>query len=146
MNHLLYKTMNDLEIFKSFELESIFTEICNLKGVTIITGFIYKHRKMNSNKFNSSLMSFLINYWKKKNKTNTWYKHIWYIFVIHILDDSHMHGTVCYVSPSSSTILFVFVYSTSFKFMLLHYLNITPILLCSQTKVQSINFIYHSPS
>ena len=86
MNHLLYKTMNDLEIFKSFELESIFTEICNLKGVTIITGFIYKHRKMNSNKFNSSLMSFLINYWKKTTKlihgTNIYGTYLSFIYLM----------------------------------------------------------------
>ena len=38
--------------------------------MNIITGFIYKHPEMNSNKFNSTLMSFLINYRKKPKLTH----------------------------------------------------------------------------
>ena len=37
-NHLSYKTKNDLKIYKSFELESTFIEICNPKKTNIITG------------------------------------------------------------------------------------------------------------
>ena len=51
-----------------------------------------------------------------------------------------------YEYPSCSTILFVFVCTASVVFMLLHYLTTTPSFLCSQTKVHSIHFIYHSPS
>ena len=51
----------------------------------------------------------------------------------------------CYVKPSCSTILFLFVYSASVVFML-YYLTTTPSLLCSQSKVHSIHFIYHIQS
>ena len=52
-NHLSFKTRNDLMIYKSFELESAFIEICNPKKVNIIIiGCIYKHQNMNINKFN----------------------------------------------------------------------------------------------
>ena len=44
-NHLSYKTRNDLKIYKTFELESTFIEICNPKKTNIITGCIYKHSK-----------------------------------------------------------------------------------------------------
>ena len=53
---------------------------------------------------------------------------------------------VCYVQPSCSTTLFVFVYSTSVVFMLLHYLTTTPSFLCSKAKFHPMHFIYHSPS
>ena len=42
--------------------------------------------------------------------------------------------------------LFVFVYSISIVFMLLHYLATTPSLSYSQTKAHLIHFIYHSLS
>ena len=44
-NHLSYKTRIDLNIYKSFELESTFTEICTTKKTNIIIGCIYKHPK-----------------------------------------------------------------------------------------------------
>ena len=48
-NHLSYKTRNDLKIYKSFELESTFIEICNPKKTNIIIGCIYNIQIMNSN-------------------------------------------------------------------------------------------------
>ena len=53
---------------------------------------------------------------------------------------------VRYVQPSSSTMLFVFVYSTLTVFMLFHHLTTTLSLLYSQTKIHPIHFIYHGPS
>ena len=44
-NHQSYETRNDLKIYKSFELESTFIEICNPKKTNIIIGCIYKHSK-----------------------------------------------------------------------------------------------------
>ena len=43
---LSYKTRNDLKIYKSKELESIFIEIINKKGKNTIVGCIYKHPKL----------------------------------------------------------------------------------------------------
>ena len=51
----------------------------------------------------------------------------------------------CYVQPFCVAILFVFVWYTSVVFMLLYYLSTTPCLLCSNTKVHPIYFIYHIP-
>ena len=50
-NHLLHKNSNDLKIYKSFELESTFIEICNPKKTNIIVGCIYKHPNMNIKEF-----------------------------------------------------------------------------------------------
>ena len=50
-NRLPYKTRNDLCIYKSRELESIFTEILNLKKTNMIVGCIYCHLHMDLNEF-----------------------------------------------------------------------------------------------
>ena len=63
-NHLSYKTRNDLKIYKTFELESTFFEICNPKKANIIIGCIYKHPNMNINAFNE-----LFDQLSKENKT-----------------------------------------------------------------------------
>ena len=68
-NHLSYKTRNDLKIYKSFELESTFIEICNTKKTNIIIGCIYKHPKMNINEFNDNFLNELLDKLSKENNT-----------------------------------------------------------------------------
>ena len=51
---LSYKTRNDLKMYKSKELESIFIEIINKKGKYTIVGCIYKHSKVAIDEFNNS--------------------------------------------------------------------------------------------
>ena len=68
-NHLSYKTRNDLKIYKSFELESTFVEICNPKKTNIIVGCIYKHPNMNINEFNDDYLNELLDKLSKENKT-----------------------------------------------------------------------------
>ena len=62
-NHLSYKTNNDLKIYKSFELELTFIEICNPKNTNIIIGCMYKHPNMNINEINLKKMKLYISYW-----------------------------------------------------------------------------------
>ena len=68
-NHLSCKTRNDLKIYKSFELESTFIEICNAKKTNIITGCIYKHPNMNINEFNDDYLNELLDKLSSENKT-----------------------------------------------------------------------------
>ena len=72
-NHLSYKTRNDLKIYKSFELESTFIEICNLKKTNIIIGSIYKHPNMNINKFNDNYLNELLDKSSQENKLYFFY-------------------------------------------------------------------------
>ena len=51
-NHLSYKTRNDLNIYKSAELESTFIEIINYKKLNILVGCICRHPLINLNEFN----------------------------------------------------------------------------------------------
>ena len=67
-NHLPYKTRNDLKVYKSFELESTFTEICNPKKTNIIIGSIYKHPNMSINDFNDDYLNELLEKLSKENK------------------------------------------------------------------------------
>ena len=68
-NHLSYKNRNNLKIYKSFELESTFIEICNPKKTNIITGCTYKHPNMNINEFNDDFLNELLDKLSKENKT-----------------------------------------------------------------------------
>ena len=68
-NHLSYKTKNDLKIYKSFELEFKFIEICNPKNTIIIIGCIYKHPNMNIKEFNDDYLTELLEKLSKENKT-----------------------------------------------------------------------------
>ena len=68
-DHLSYKTRNDLKIYKSFELESTFIEICNNNKTNIITGCIYKHPNININEFNDDYLNKLLDKLSKENKT-----------------------------------------------------------------------------
>ena len=44
-------------IYKCFELESAFIEICNPKKANIIIGCIYKHPNMKINEFNDDYLN-----------------------------------------------------------------------------------------
>ena len=68
-NHLLYKMRNDLKIYKSFEVESTFIEICNPKKMNIIIGCIYKHPNMNINESSDDYLNELLDKLSKENKT-----------------------------------------------------------------------------
>ena len=54
---LSYKTRNDLKMYKSKELESVFIEIINKKGQNTIVGCIYKHHKLATDKFDNQFLS-----------------------------------------------------------------------------------------
>ena len=54
---LSYKTRNDLKMYKSKELESIFIEIINKKGKNTIVSCIYKHPKLAIDEFNNHFLS-----------------------------------------------------------------------------------------
>ena len=68
-NHLSCKTRNDLKIYKSFELESTFIEICNPEKININTGYIYKHPNTYINEFNGDYLNDLLDKLSKENKT-----------------------------------------------------------------------------
>ena len=68
-NHLSYITGNDLKIYKSFELESLFIEICNPKKTNIIIGCIYKYQKRNINELNDDYLNKFPDKLSKENKT-----------------------------------------------------------------------------
>ena len=54
---LSYKTRNDLKLYKSKELESIFIEIINKKDKNTIVGCIYKHPILTNDEFNNHFLS-----------------------------------------------------------------------------------------
>ena len=56
-NHLAYKTRNYLNIYKPFQLESSFTEICNPKKTNIIISCIHKHPNVNAYEFNDDYVN-----------------------------------------------------------------------------------------
>ena len=59
-NHLSYKCRNDLNIYKTNELESTFIEIVNPKKSNIIVGVIYRHPSMDLPDFNSNCLNKLL--------------------------------------------------------------------------------------
>ena len=63
-DQLSYKTGDDLNIYKSFELESTFIEICNTRKTNII---IYKHPIMSINEFNDDYLNELLDKLTKEN-------------------------------------------------------------------------------
>ena len=68
VNHLSYKSCQDLNIYKKNELESTFIEIMNPNKSNIIVGTIYKHPSMDLTDFNSNYLSNLLGkYQKNKN-------------------------------------------------------------------------------
>ena len=66
--HLSYKTRNDLNIYKSAEIESIFIEIINHKKLNSLVGCIYRHTLMVLNEFNDYYLNVL--YTRFPQKTN----------------------------------------------------------------------------
>ena len=59
-NNIKYKLRNDLKIYKSQELESIFIEIVNENSKNIIIGCIYRHPSMkDKNEFNNQYFNVL---------------------------------------------------------------------------------------
>ena len=56
-------------IYKCFELESAFIEICNPKKANIIIGCIYKHPNMKINEFNDDYLNEILYKLSKENKT-----------------------------------------------------------------------------
>ena len=68
-NHLPYETKNDLKIYKSFELESKFIEICIRKKMGITIECIDKHLDMNINQFKDDYLNELFDKFPEENKT-----------------------------------------------------------------------------
>ena len=68
-NHLLYKTRNDLNIYKSAELESTFIEIINHKKLNILVGCIYRHPVMDLNEINDYYRNELLHKLSSENKS-----------------------------------------------------------------------------
>ena len=68
-NHLSYKPRLDLNIYKSNELESNFTEILNPKKSNIIIGCTYKHPSIDLNDFNTNYLNNLRNKVSKEQKS-----------------------------------------------------------------------------
>ena len=68
-NNLSYKTRNDLNIYKSAELESTFIEIINHKNSNIIVGCIYRHPAMDLNEFNDYYLNELLHKLSSENKS-----------------------------------------------------------------------------
>ena len=56
---IAYKLRNDLKMYKSKHLESIFIEIINQKKKTIILGCVYRHPSMEVNEFKNDHFSYL---------------------------------------------------------------------------------------
>ena len=65
---LNYKLRNDLQIFKSKELESTFIEITQNKEITVV-GCIYRHPSMELSEFNSDYLTNLLEKLSLENKT-----------------------------------------------------------------------------
>ena len=60
INNLSYKPRNDLCIYKSTELESLFIEILSRKKTNVIMGCICRHPHMNLNEFNDCFINNLL--------------------------------------------------------------------------------------
>ena len=57
---LSYKTQNDLKMYKSKDLESVFIEIINKESKNTIVGCIHKHPKLATDEFNNQFLSPMI--------------------------------------------------------------------------------------
>ena len=60
---------NGLKIYKFFELESTFIQICNPNKTNIIIGSIYRHPNININEFCDDYLNELLHKLSKENKT-----------------------------------------------------------------------------
>ena len=63
-----FKKRNDLNIYKPFELESTFIEVCSPKKRNII-GCMYKHPNMYVNEVDDDYLNELLDKLSKENKT-----------------------------------------------------------------------------
>ena len=63
-----FKPRPDLNIYKPKELESVFLEVINPKGVNSVIGNIYRHPKMDANEFNEEYLKVLSRKLEKENK------------------------------------------------------------------------------
>ena len=68
-NHLPYKPKNDLCIYKTTELKSIFTELINTKKSNVIIGAIYRHPYMNLDEFNDIYLNPLLDKISKESQS-----------------------------------------------------------------------------
>ena len=59
-NDTIYKVRNDLKIYKSKNLESIFIEIIKTNNKNIVVGCVYRHPRMDANEFNEHYLEFLM--------------------------------------------------------------------------------------
>ena len=57
LNYRLYKTRNDLNLYKSAALESTFIEIINHKKSNILVGSIYRHPAIDLKDFNGNYLN-----------------------------------------------------------------------------------------
>ena len=58
-NDTMYKVRNDLKMYKSKNLESIFIEIINTNNKNIVVGCVYHHPSMDANQFSEHYLSIL---------------------------------------------------------------------------------------
>ena len=69
-SNLNFKPRNDLNIYKSKELESVFIEIINPKEANSIVGVIYRHPCMDPTLFNDDFLNPLLSKLSKGNNKN----------------------------------------------------------------------------
>ena len=68
-NDIIYKVRNDLKIYQSEKLESVFIEIIKSNNRNIMVGCVYRHPSMEVNEFNSLFLNTLSeNLLSEKNK------------------------------------------------------------------------------
>ena len=67
-NHLSYKSRNELNLYKTNQLESTFIEILNSKKCHIFVGCLYKHPVMDNTDFNKNYLNPILDKMSKKNK------------------------------------------------------------------------------
>ena len=67
-NHLSYKSCNDLNLYKTNQLESTFIEILNSKKSNIFVGCLYKHPVMDNTDFNKNYLNPILDKSSKENK------------------------------------------------------------------------------
>ena len=67
-NHLIYKVRSSSNIYKSFELQSLFIEIRNLKKINFFIGCINKHRNVSITELNNDYLIEVLDKLSKENK------------------------------------------------------------------------------
>ena len=117
-----YKTRNDPKIYKSFELESAFIEICNPKKTNIIIGCIYKHPNMNIDEFNDDYLNEFLDKLSKGNKT------------VFLLGDFHINLLNYDIHPPTNE----FLDSFSSHYFLPHILQPSRVTTNSKTLIDNI--------